>query len=618
MEQLQLLTAARVVSNSHPQVAALPHVAHKIDAFLFLAGTSHWTLESASRLGCVRVLDRLMTQEYPGLNLNGRKLRLGLATVEGEYDLQVLQWWVQTYLPGGQIPVPSTVRWAVPGDRPPREISSMACAFKFAIRHARTPVLEWLHNETRGELPRLERPVDCHDPEIVLWLREHGARLTKIRLSLHHRYKSQADFETIKQCMLYEDQADSSVELVDVEKAVAKIIERGEMESLLWLLQHRPTVFRSYHLMVAIRHNRLTVAQWLQRSFPWHFFADPARTFPKAYAAGSCYFDLALVEWVICEFNWIKQKKRLAWINDAMVFAAGSGNFELLESVCTLRMQIFPASTKGNRVCNPATMEEAAACGHLAIVQWLHDEQSVCCSARTLDRAAAGGHLDVVEWRDNHLSKGCSIEAMDAAAAHGHLKMVQWLHENNRCEGCTTSAMDLAASNGRLEMLLWLHANRAEGCTTQAMDLAAGNGHVQIVRWLHENRREACTKRALHLAASNGHMDVVHFLHSNRQEGCTYHTKENTVARGHINVFQWLHEHRPERFSHNLVKWIPRCDGSYERVLKYYALYGKRYLLGWYVDKLIECADFETVAVLIARAHANGVARLDSQYIEFY
>ncbi|TYZ62887.1 hypothetical protein PybrP1_006986 [[Pythium] brassicae (nom. inval.)] len=36
---------------------------------------------------------------------------------------------------------------------------------------------------------------------------------------------------------------------------------------------------------------------------------------------------------------------------------------------------------------------------------------------------------------------------MDQAAAAGHLDIVQWLREHRR-EGCTTKAMDRAAKNG--------------------------------------------------------------------------------------------------------------------------------------------------------------------------
>ncbi|KAG3144679.1 hypothetical protein PI126_g14057 [Phytophthora idaei] len=40
---------------------------------------------------------------------------------------------------------------------------------------------------------------------------------------------------------------------------------------------------------------------------------------------------------------------------------------------------------------------------------------------------------------------------MDEAAANGHLRVVQWLHEN-RDEGCTTVATN-AASNGHLSVV---------------------------------------------------------------------------------------------------------------------------------------------------------------------
>ena len=100
-----------------------------------------------------------------------------------------------------------------------------------------------------------------------------------------------------------------------------------------------------------------------------------------------------------------------------------------------------------------------------------------------MNNAAGCGHLDMVKWlHENHME--CDIRAMDLAAENGHLHMVQWLHEN-RTEGCSIWAMNAAAMNGYLDVVIWLHENRTEECSIDTM-----NGHLDVTRWLHENQNK--------------------------------------------------------------------------------------------------------------------------------
>ena len=169
--------------------------------------------------------------------------------------------------------------------------------------------------------------------------------------------------------------------------------------------------------------------------------------------------------------------------------------------------------------CSMEANVNAAECGHLDVVKWLHFNRSEGSTTYAIDKAAANGHLDVVKWLHFNRSEGCTTDAIDNAAAFGHLEIVKWLHQN-RSEGCSTDAIDNAASNGHLDIVKWLHNNRAEGCTTYAIDYAAANGHLDIVKWLHQNRSEGCTTYAIDYAAANGHLDIVKWLHQNRSEGC--------------------------------------------------------------------------------------------------
>ncbi|OQR99245.1 hypothetical protein THRCLA_06572, partial [Thraustotheca clavata] len=115
-----------------------------------------------------------------------------------------------------------------------------------------------------------------------------------------------------------------------------------------------------------------------------------------------------------------------------------------------------------------------------------------------------------VRWLHN---KGytATTAAMDEAAARGDLALVQWFH-TNRTEGCTTAAMDAAAALGRLDMVQWFHTHRFEGCTTDAMDLASQNGHFEVMQWLYDNRDEGCTAYAVNICAMTGRLDILKWL----------------------------------------------------------------------------------------------------------
>eukprot|EP01133_Synstelium_polycarpum_P016672 gene16672-19813_t len=76
---------------------------------------------------------------------------------------------------------------------------------------------------------------------------------------------------------------------------------------------------------------------------------------------------------------------------------------------------------------------------------------------------------------------------MDRAAAHGHLAVVQYLHEQ-RTEGCTPNAMNLAAGSGHLDVVMFLHQHRSEGCTFRAFIEAAWYDCEPVCHFLSDVR----------------------------------------------------------------------------------------------------------------------------------
>ena len=156
-----------------------------------------------------------------------------------------------------------------------------------------------------------------------------------------------------------------------------------------------------------------------------------------------------------------------------------------------------------------------------------------------LDGLAGRGFLPLVHsLHERDLE--CSTNAMDEAAANGHLKVVQFLHLN-RTEGCTVDALDGAIRNGHLDVVRFLLEHRTEGTSPSILDAAAANGHFYVVQYLHSLGTFDCTVGAVDAAASAGHCEVVQFLLSNRDEGCSRDkVVEMALANGHLRTAQHL------------------------------------------------------------------------------
>lgn len=164
----ELLLAVRVVCADQRHVAALLHGALSIDAFLW-AGIKRWTLERASQRGFMSLLDRLLKHERSSYTRKFRELRLCRAVDDAfqlGYDIHVLVWWLNSYMPDQQV-------------------YSLTALFELAIERTKLLILEWLYQETKGVLPDLQEPVSCYDPDTVIWLHEHSVPHACARLSLN-------------------------------------------------------------------------------------------------------------------------------------------------------------------------------------------------------------------------------------------------------------------------------------------------------------------------------------------------------------------------------------------------------------------------------------------------
>ncbi|EGG17104.1 hypothetical protein DFA_08086 [Cavenderia fasciculata] len=303
----------------------------------------------------------------------------------------------------------------------------------------------------------------------------------------------------------------------------------GFLEVVEYLHYNRPETKSIGALSTATYRNRLDILEFL--------FVNMNLTGEGVGAgvgAGSPNYslDLAAVQGSFEAIKFIYDNTSERCSSDSLVSATRYGHFKVVELILETRRE------------QPALKDAilmAAEFGHLEILKLLHQHHGGNCHPSELfDRAVTSGHLDIVKYIHSNCSlcsNGCSKATMDKAAECGFLSIVDFLHQN-RTEGCSYNAMDSAASQGYFDIVTFLHKYRQEGCSRVAMDQSASIGRLDIVSFLHLNRTEGCSPLAIDLACSNKHFEVVSFLHFNRSEGCT------PRCSGPSNIIEFLYQHK--------------------------------------------------------------------------
>ncbi len=155
----------------------------------------------------------------------------------------------------------------------------------------------------------------------------------------------------------------------------------------------------------------------------------------------------------------------------------------------------------------------AAENGHLAVLQWIKENNLSLPNQNGANWAARNGHLAVLQWmKENSLSLPNQDEA-NYAAYNGHLAVLQWMKENDLPLPHRDGA-NWAAYNGRLAVLQWMKENYLSLSTQLGANWAAQNGHLAVLQWMKENNLSLPDQTAEIWASANGHTAVVNWLSS--------------------------------------------------------------------------------------------------------
>jgi hypothetical protein len=197
------------------------------------------------------------------------------------------------------------------------------------------------------------------------------------------------------------------------------------------------------------------------------------------------------------------------------------------------------------------TCAVAAGGGHVAVLRWLR-QQGYRLVASMAVAAARRGHTDVLTWMDSQgyrLSPDLASTAGSAAAGSGHMAVLNWLHQRQTLD--CTRLYNSAASNGRVDVLDWLHDHGYTHPTLHVSQMtweaaaAASFGHVLALEWLHVHGWGHNPAEVVLSAAGNGHVAVLEWVWRVHHIGCPRSVCAyiEAASAGHVTVLSWLYAH---------------------------------------------------------------------------
>ncbi|KAE9106096.1 hypothetical protein PF006_g21449 [Phytophthora fragariae] len=161
-------------------------------------------------------------------------------------------------------------------------------------------------------------------------------------------------------------------------------------------------------------------------------------------------------------------------------------------------------------------MANAIEAGHGEMVRWLYE--STPDAERNLSAvmglAVRQGDMSLIQWLMNTVytvERDLPPPSMNDAAAGGHMEILQWIFEHNFGGDCSY-ALEGAAKNGRADMVTWLVENGITKGAREAVQVACGEGHLSVVRWLLGRKLVQYPHFAMGCAIREGHLDVVKYL----------------------------------------------------------------------------------------------------------
>eukprot|EP00953_Heterococcus_sp_UTEX-ZZ885_P026450 14279-Heterococcus_DN1.PRE.2 len=195
----------------------------------------------------------------------------------------------------------------------------------------------------------------------------------------------------------------------------------------------------------------------------------------------------------------------------------------------------------------------ATCAGRLTTLQWLLEEKQCPFSKASIQYAATHGHINI-------LNNGYAWHAdtCKAAVQGGHLAVLQWLYENE-CPRIPAMLKPSAAGYGRVDIMEWLLQRDGGEVAADLMINAVHTGKLSMCQFLLDR---GCPLKAIvcEVAAHNGHLSVLIWL---REHKCPWHdlgvawasARSGPGAYDHLAAAQWLRNERDAPWPTFLYDW---------------------------------------------------------------
>ncbi len=187
-----------------------------------------------------------------------------------------------------------------------------------------------------------------------------------------------------------------------------------------------------------------------------------------------CVCGIAHCKYFLCFLHRFKTED--CNLNEYICGAAASGNhFEIVRWIYDQMngdiSYCFEPDASG--VC-----AGAAKAGNIQMLQWALDKDFRWNSKATTN-AAAGGHLALLQYA---MKTGCTLHSCDVAsgaASHGHIRILDWILSID-AQLSLYSALEEAAFSGQLAVCQWARANGKVIDLTGVCASATRGGHLEV------------------------------------------------------------------------------------------------------------------------------------------
>ncbi|EFA75536.1 hypothetical protein PPL_11041 [Heterostelium album PN500] len=272
------------------------------------------------------------------------------------------------------------------------------------------------------------------------------------------------------------------------------------------------------------------------------------------------------------------EHKLYLYLDELMISAATSGNFEALQYLDSIAPQLKSDNLYRSRII------ESPFGKNIEMMHWLIENKmnfdpivKRMVFQLTIRNALEAGFVGILDYLIDKSEltemQGVSDDIMMNAVKSGSIATVEWLiSKGYQCKN--SSYITCAAKHCHLELVQYLHGKGVVGsCTKEVMESAIGSGQVELIQWVHENKTEEWNRNAIKIAIEKNQLDSVRWLHKNKPDLIDKNILNQLLDDGKkkvsVNILQYLLDNRLYLVINNdrdteMIMLSALCEGNYD------------------------------------------------------